>query len=320
MALFSKRPDALPLVCLHGWPGCFLEFLPVAKLLQSKYTPETLPYHLIVPSLPGYTFSSGPPINKEEFTTYDVSCIFRKLFTRLGFDSTGYVVAGGDIGSRVARALAVDDESCIGCHLNFCFDFNMRDFPRQGLSTEETHRLTRLDTFLSTGAGYAQMHATRSATIGFVLSSNPVALLAWIAEKFATWTDTTTAAAVAATGGPTTPDNITTTILTFVTIYWLTDTFPRSIYPYRNDFSPNENVPSHGDSLRWRIPAGKPFGFSHFPHEILPVPRAWVERTGEVTFWREHDAGGHFAALEVASTLLGDLEAFMEDVVKKQAV
>ncbi|OKL55691.1 hypothetical protein UA08_09045 [Talaromyces atroroseus] len=301
MALFSKRPDALPLICLHGWPGCFLEYLPMAKLLQSKYTPESLPYHFIVPSLPGYTFSSGPPISKQDFSTYDVSCIFRNMFAQLGFDATGYVVSGGDIGSRVARALAVDDESCVGIHLNFCFDLPMHTFPRQNLSIDDIHRLDKLDTFISTGAGYAQMHATRAATIGLVLSSSPVALLAWIAEKFGTWTDKNT-----------TPD--TNTILTFVTLYWLTDTFPRSIYPYRTDFAPREDVPAHGDSVRWRIPDGKLFGFSHFPHEILPVPRAWVERTGSLTFWREHDAGGHFAALEVAQSLLRDLEVFIEEV------
>jgi microsomal epoxide hydrolase len=307
MALLSKRADAVPLICLHGWPGCFLEFLPMATLLQSKYTPETLPYHFIVPSLPGYMFSSGPPVDRQDFSTYDVSCIFRSLFSQLGLSgdgATGYVVAGGDIGSRVARALAVDDPSCLGVHLNFCFDIGMHTFPRQELSVDDIHGLDKLDTFINTGAAYAQMHATRSATIGLVLSSSPVALLAWIGEKFGTWTD-----------AKSTPDM--KTILAFVTLYWLTDTFPRSIYPYRTDFSPREDVPAHGDSVRWRIPDGKAFGFSHFPHEILPVPRAWVERTGEVTFWREHGVGGHFAALEVGEALLGDLEEFVEQVREK---
>lgn len=298
MALFSKRKDAIPVVCIHGWPGCFMEYFGIAKLLQSRYTPETLQFHLIVPSLPGYTFSTGPP-KDENFSTYDVSCIFRELFRDLQFDTTGYVVAGGDIGSRVARALAVDDEACIGIHLNFCFDFNMHTFPRDGLNADELRDVEKIDTFIKTGAAYALMHATRSATIGFVLSSNPVALLAWIGEKFLEWTDVT-------------PD--IQTILTFVTLYWVTDTLPRSIYPYRADFAPGDEIPNHGDSPRWLIPEGKPFGFSHFPKEILPVPRAWVERTGRVTFWREHDKGGHFVGLEVPQVLLGDLEAFVEHV------
>jgi microsomal epoxide hydrolase len=297
MALFSKRSDAVPLVNIHGWPGCFLEYLPVVKLLQAKYTPETLPYHLIVPSLPGYLFSSGPSPDRD-FSTFDVSCIFRKLFSQLGFDTTGYVVSAGDIGSRVARGLAVDDEACAAIHLNFCFDMHMHGFPRQGLAANEIQGLDKLEDSLRTGIGYGWMHATRPATIGFVLSSNPVALLAWIGEKFLTWTEVT----------PTLE-----TILSFVTLYWLTDTFPRSIYPYRADFSPTDGVPSHGHP-RWHIPDEKTFGFSSFPGEIQRVPKAWIERTGKVTFWKSHDRGGHFPALETPEVMLSDLEEFMEHV------
>lgn len=180
----------MPLVNIHGWPGCFLEFLPLMNLLQEKHTPDTLPYHFIAPSMPGYTFSSGPPTDRD-FSTLDVSRIFQLLLTQLGFDETRYIVAGGDVGSRVARALAVEHEACSAIHLNFCFDLNMHGFPRDHLTAEETRRLERLDDFISTGVGYGQMHATRPATIGFVLSSNPVALLAWIGEKFVTWTETT---------------------------------------------------------------------------------------------------------------------------------
>ncbi|KAJ9641439.1 hypothetical protein H2199_005409 [Coniosporium tulheliwenetii] len=292
VALFSNRSDAVPLVNVHGWPGCFLEFLPLMNLLQQKYTPDTLPCHFIVPSMPGYTFSSGPPTERD-FSTLDVSRIFQILLRQLGLDDTQYVVAGGDVGSRVARALVVEDPACSAIHLNFCFDLNMHGFPQENLNAQETGRLEMLDEFMKTGVGYGQMHATRPATIGFILSSNPVALLAWIGEKFATWTDKTPPLA---------------TILTFITVYWLTDTFPRSIYPYRADFASSDEVPSHGNP-RWRIPDGKPFGFSDFPKEILPVPRAWVERTG-----RGASGGGHFAALEVPEMMLEDLEKFVGHV------
>ncbi|CCF37424.1 epoxide hydrolase [Colletotrichum higginsianum] len=54
LALFSANKDALPLLSLHRWSGSFLNFLPLLDLLRSKYTPGTLPYHVIVPSLPHY--------------------------------------------------------------------------------------------------------------------------------------------------------------------------------------------------------------------------------------------------------------------------
>lgn len=44
------------------------------------------------------------------------------------------------------------------------------------------------------------------------------------------------------------------------------------------------------------------------------MPRAWTETTGELSFWRSHESGGHFAAMECPAVLLGDLEDFVEEV------
>lgn len=89
-----------------------MEFLPILQQFKEEYTPETLPYHLIVPSLPGYAFSSGPPLDRD-FGTSDVALLLDQLMKDLGFES-GYVAQGGDIGSRIARHLGVDHESCKG--------------------------------------------------------------------------------------------------------------------------------------------------------------------------------------------------------------
>lgn len=34
-------------------------------ILRKKYTPEKLPYHIIVPSLPGFALSSDPPLDRD---------------------------------------------------------------------------------------------------------------------------------------------------------------------------------------------------------------------------------------------------------------
>ena len=68
-ALFSKKADAVPLLLLHGWPGSFLEFVGVLEELGVKYEEHTLPFHVIVPSIPGYGFSGGPPLNRN-FTIF----------------------------------------------------------------------------------------------------------------------------------------------------------------------------------------------------------------------------------------------------------
>lgn len=46
--------------------------------------------------------------------------------------------------------------------------------------TEAEHEgLGRAREFLKSGSSYAIQHATKPATIGLVLSTNPIALLAW---------------------------------------------------------------------------------------------------------------------------------------------
>jgi microsomal epoxide hydrolase len=80
--------------------------------MKQKYTPTTLPYHLIVPSLPGYAFSSTPPLD-HDFATKDIAAVMNQLMLDLGFGN-GYVAQGGDIGSRVAKIMGATSEACKG--------------------------------------------------------------------------------------------------------------------------------------------------------------------------------------------------------------
>lgn len=49
------------------------------------------------------------------------------------------------------------------------------------INDSERIGLVRYKEFTSTGYAYSAEHATRPATLGFVLSSSPLALLAWYA-------------------------------------------------------------------------------------------------------------------------------------------
>lgn len=110
-ALFSKKKDAVPLLLLHGWPGSFLEFLPMLGLLKEKYSADELPYHVVVPSLPGYGYSAGPPLDRN-WGKNDIARTVDALMVGLGL--SGYLAQGGDIGSYAARILAVEYEACKG--------------------------------------------------------------------------------------------------------------------------------------------------------------------------------------------------------------
>lgn len=49
----------------------------------------------------------------------------------------------------------------------------------EDLSPIEKAGLARADDFATNGLAYALEHATRASTIGFVLASSPIALIAW---------------------------------------------------------------------------------------------------------------------------------------------
>jgi pimeloyl-ACP methyl ester carboxylesterase len=87
-----------------------------------------------------------------------------------------------------------------------------------GLKQEELMGVKKANKFTYSRRGYSAMHATRPSTIAHAIASSPVALLAWIGEKFLEWSDE-----------PPSMD----TILSELTLYWLTSSFETTIYPYR---------------------------------------------------------------------------------------
>ena len=114
IALLSKKSDAVPLILHHGWPGSFLEFLGALDVLRYKYSENDLPFSVIVPSLPGYGYSNGPPLDKD-FKVEDASKVLDKLMIGLGYGD-GYVTQGGDIGSFISRVLGTISDSCKAVH------------------------------------------------------------------------------------------------------------------------------------------------------------------------------------------------------------
>ena len=103
------RPNAVPLLLLHGWPSSFVEFLGVIDRLRDRY-------HLIVPSLPGFGFS--PPATALRMSNERIADLMAEAMTALGYERFG--VHGGDVGAGVATWLAFKYPArAVGLHLNF---------------------------------------------------------------------------------------------------------------------------------------------------------------------------------------------------------
>lgn len=88
----SRHKNAVPLILNHGWPGSFYEFNRVIEPLASPPKGQQA-FHVVVPSLPGFGFSSPP--SSFARTTNDTARIFTTLMTDvLGYKSFG--AEGGD--------------------------------------------------------------------------------------------------------------------------------------------------------------------------------------------------------------------------------
>jgi pimeloyl-ACP methyl ester carboxylesterase len=131
------------------------------------------------------------------------------------------------------------------------------------------------------------------------LNDSPAGLLAWIVEKFRAWSDC---------GGH--PENAFTRdqLITNAMLYWVTQTITSSMRLYWE---------SRRSGLWQEVPeyVAAPTGVARYPkEEILRFPRAWVERTYNVTHWAVMPRGGHFAAMEQPELFVEDLRTFFRTV------
>jgi hypothetical protein len=112
-----------------------------------------------------------------------------------------------------------------------------------------------------------------------------------IGEKFLEWTDDSPSL-----------DHI----LTNISLYWFTSGYPFSIYPYRQL---NSSIAVLSD-------VSKPLGVSWFPYEIFPAIKHVIEKKNNLVWYKKHERGGHFAALERPVEFWGDVEEFAGQVWK----
>lgn len=96
----STVKDAKPILLIHGWPGSFYEFSQIINILTTPNSETEQAFHCIVPSLPGFCFSSRPPKGQ---TLKHAAGMFHQLMQRLGYDK--YYIQAGDWGHWVAREL-----------------------------------------------------------------------------------------------------------------------------------------------------------------------------------------------------------------------
>ena len=281
----SKNPNAIPILLVHGWPGSFYEFSKVINPLSDENASPS--FHCIVPSLPGFGFSSGPP---KGWTLQDTARIFHTLMQRLGYNK--FCVQTGDWGHWVGRELAANySESCKVVHFNFA----PAPLPEGvELTRRESEVQGRVDDWLKNHMGYAIMMRTRPHTIGWMLQDNPIGIMVWLGEKYNE----------AASPEKQKLPEWKTHILTTVSIYYFSNCIMTSSLAYYQNVR-HENFAAFAMEPKNRIKS--PFGYTSFYWDTEPSSKRAVERTGNLVFYRERDDGGHFACLESPDGILEDV-------------
>jgi pimeloyl-ACP methyl ester carboxylesterase len=290
----SGARQATPIVLTHGWPSTFAELLRLGELLAGPADQITESgFDVVIPSLPGYGFSSRP--RKPGTNVWAIADAWVELMQMLGY--ARFVAHGGDLGAGVSTAIALrHPQALAGLHLNYIpgsYEPHVLDL--QQLSDEESAFLVRRREWADAEGGYAHVQGTKPDTLGTALNDSPVGLAAWVVDKFRTWSDC---------DGEIERRFTKTELLTTISIYWFTQSMPSAIRLYWE----GRRAPMRL-SKDQRIAVAT--AIAHFPHELPIPPRAYVERGYHVTRWSEFPSGGHFAAAEEPELLASDIRSFV---------
>ncbi|KAF2214260.1 hypothetical protein CERZMDRAFT_37823 [Cercospora zeae-maydis SCOH1-5] len=278
--------NAKAILLIHGWPGSFYEFSDVIKPLTEG---EGQKFHCVVPSLPGFCFSSAPP--RKGWTVKDTARVLDELMQRLGY--TEYAVQAGDWGAMVARELgATFAGRCKVMHLNWCpgaLPEGVQDVTERERWCEERKGIWRTE-----HVGYAVLMRTRPQSVSWMLEDNPVGLMTFIGEKY----EEASNPAVHYT--PHWMDHVLTTVC----LYFHTRSIGTSalLYyenPRHDQFAAYCGAPENAIKC--------PFGYTSMQYDTSPNSKRAAGTTGNLVWYKERDDAGHFACLEAPHGIVEDV-------------
>jgi pimeloyl-ACP methyl ester carboxylesterase len=283
----SANPHALPLVLTHGWPGSIVEF---AKVLG----PLSEDFHLVCPSLPGYGFSDKP--TQPGWGVERIARTWAALMRELGYERFG--AQGHDWGTSISTSLGQQfPERIVGLHLVPPLAAP-NPATMDDLTAAERAALDDLAKGAEDGDGYSHEQSTRPQTIGYGLVDSPVALAAWIVEKFHAWTD----------GDVLGFDDLLDNLM----LYWLPATGASAARLYWESFKQVQRRFADGNTDTVAVPVG----CSIFPKENPRPSRRWAaQRFLDIRYWNEPAKGGHFAAFEQPDLFVDEVRACCASLV-----
>lgn len=280
----SPEPDALPLICTHGWPMSVFEYLELIGPLSDPRAHGGDPadaFHLVIPSIPGIAFSG--PTTEPGWDNRRVARAWVELMGRLGYDQYG--AHGNDGGSQISPEIGrFAPERVVGVHVTQLFSFPSGD-PAEfaDMSNEDMAAMNFLQAFTEGGGlAYNAYQSAQPQTLAYALQDSPAGWLAWVGQLFQNWTDRDY-------------------ILTNASAYWLTGTIGSSMRRYYAE--------AHSTD-RPTEPTTVPTGVAIFAEDFQSIRRFAERDHAAIVSWNRYDRGSHFSPYDAADLLLGDIRDF----------
>jgi pimeloyl-ACP methyl ester carboxylesterase len=284
----SPEPDALPLICTHGWPMSVFEYLDLIGPLSDPRAHGAEPadaFHVVIPSLPGVAFSG--PITEPGWGTRRIARAWVELMSRLGY--ARYGAHGNDAGSQISPEVGrYDPERVVGVHVTQLFSFPSGD-PAEfaEMSDEDMAAMQFLELFTAGGGlAYNAYQSAQPQTLAYALQDSPAGWLAWVTQLF---------------GRSVAPDYI----LVNAAAYWLTNTVGSSIRRYYDE-AHAEQHPTEATTT--------PTGVAIFANDFQSIRRFAERDHANIVSWNRYDRGSHFSPHDAPDLLLDDLRAFFREL------
>lgn len=280
----SPEPDALPLICTHGWPMSVFEYLDLAGPLSDPRAHGGDPadaFHVVIPSIPGVAFSG--PTTEPGWDTRRVARAWVELMARLGYERYG--AHGNDGGSQISPEVGrYDRERVVGVHVTQLFSFPSGD-PTEfaDMSEEDLAAVAFLQQFTAGGGlAYNAYQSAQPQTLAYALQDSPAGWLAWVTQLFQRFVE---------------PEYI----LVNASAYWLTNTIGSSIRRYYAE--------AHAEAGPTE-PTTTPTGVAIFANDFQSIRRFADRDHSDIVSWNRYDRGSHFSPHDAPELLLDDVRRF----------
>ena len=282
--LRSERDDAPALLVMHGWPHTFALQLDFADLLPD--------FHVVVPSFPGFAFSS--PYADGPMTEVRLAATMHALMTDvLGYET--YLTYGEDVSANVNDLIAGTYRDAVAGVVVTHSHFPSRAERESLTADDEVAFFARLDAWGGENGAYGHVQNTRPDTLAAALNDSPAGLLAWLAEKLVEWSDTPA-------GDPRGVERRISRdrILTEAMIYWATQSIGSSFRPYYEGADQPDQMPPV------EVPASV-----HIQRHEGDYPESLARRFyRDLRTFERLEEGGHFAVAEVPAVMADRVRAF----------